>query len=217
MISEFPHEVLRVLDAFFVLDDDRAKTQLETASEAVYISFRRAFYLHHPAYHVAYEDFDMAEVCDQSVLTVSALMQLLLFCSSDRFSSPLRTGAGAGRAVVNRWGCNCLARFSPRRQERVVESRRMTIRRSRRVMPCLSQRRKCPCHHGCGLQLISHPVSFPTRCRSGSSIRRMRSGLRSWRAARTKTQTTREGCHMVRSLLELDLTYLAARSRVVVS
>jgi hypothetical protein len=73
-LPEFPHEVLRVLDAFFMLDDDPAKTQLETASEAVYISFRRAFYLHHPTYHVAYEDFDMAEVSDQSVLTVRALL-----------------------------------------------------------------------------------------------------------------------------------------------
>lgn len=109
VISEFPHEVLRVLDAFFVLDDDPAKTQLETASEAVYISFRRAFYLHHPTYHVAYEDFDMAEVSDQSVLTVCVLASA--FC-------PCSWGEGAGRAAIDGCGCSCLARV-----ESVVECR----------------------------------------------------------------------------------------------
>lgn len=66
--QEFPHELLQVLDTFFDHNDDPA---FEAASENVYNSFRRAFYLHHPTYHIGYEDFDMSDLRDHSVLTVS--------------------------------------------------------------------------------------------------------------------------------------------------
>jgi hypothetical protein len=69
---EFPHELLQVLDTFFDHNDDPA---FEAASENVYNSFRRAFYLHHPTYHIGYEDFDMSDLRDHSVLTVRACLE----------------------------------------------------------------------------------------------------------------------------------------------